>query len=323
MLRLVALFDATPREAALLAEAAGAPVGVHPSPSPEDVRDAEVAVVHSFADLPREVFSWMPRLRHVLSLPAGADHVPFDRIPPGVPVTSTHGPNASAIAEHAFALLLAAAKRVPRDLADLRAGRWAQEERLSKPLAGATLLVLGAGHVGGEVLRLGRAFRMRTEAFRRSARPHPHADLVVEEDGLRGAWARADFAVLALPLTRRTRGIVDAEALRATKPDAVLVNVGRGKLVDRDALARHLDERPSFTYATDVWWRYPKEGEVFDEPLARRENVVGSPHAAALVPGWREEMVAAAAREVRAIAAGEPPAGEDPADYRAAPPGRA
>jgi len=272
---------------------------------PEDapLEEAEVAVVESFADLPAGTWARARRLRWIVSLAAGADHVPFAALPAGAQVVSLHGPGADAIAEHAVALLLAALRRVPAQDRALRAGRF--EQAPSRRAAGLSLLVLGAGAIGERIARRGEALGMRVRAWRRGM----DLDALLPE---------ADAVAIALPLTRETKGLLDARRLRLLRPDAALVNVARGRIVDRDALAALLEERPALTYATDVWWRYPKEGQPFDEPLARRENVLGTPHVAALVPGWREERVAEAARVARALARGEVPDGcrvEDPADY--------
>lgn len=305
MSRLVALLGLTPAETRLLDGAGWGPCRVVDRPQPGDLREAEIVVAFSFADVPANVWEDAPRLRWIVSLPAGSNHVPFERLPRHATVLSIHGPNAAALAEHAFALLLAAAKRILPAGRALAAGEFDQRT-LSKPLVGATLLVVGAGAIGGEVLRVGRAFGMRTIAARRSGHPHPEADETVADAAQ--AWARADYVVLALPLTRETRSIVDAAALAAMKRDAVLVNVARGGLVDREALDRHLEANPGFTYATDVWWKYPTENEPFGEPILRRANVIGTPHVGGVVPGWRENMVAAAAQALAQLAAGGEPA---------------
>lgn len=307
-MRVLALFEATAAELRVL----GAEAMAHPRAG--DLAHADAVVVESFAQLPHDAFEGAERLRWVVSLAAGAEHVPFARLPRAARVLSVHGPNADAIAEHAFALLLAAAKRLPERGAALRAGHFPQE-RASAQLRGRTLMVLGTGAIGGRILRLARAFGMRTLAHRRSGAPYPDADETLAAP----AWERADATVLALPLTDATRGLVDARALGAMPPGATLVNVARGKLVDRDALARKLDADPEFTYATDVWWRYPGDGVAFDEPLISKPNVIGTPHVAAIVPGWREARLAAAARVVEALRQEAPLTGatvEDPSDYR-------
>lgn len=312
--RVAVLFDASEEELVALRQIVGEALVVGPA----SLEAVGVAIVFSFADLPDGLWGTADALQWVVSLPAGADHVPFARLPHRAQILSLHGPNATTIAEHATALLLAAAKRIVPDHEAMRAGRFDQARR-SKRIAGAHLVVVGAGPIGGEVLRLGRALGMRTTCVRASGAPHPHADATVPARALHDALASADALVLAVPLTRATRGLIGARELAAMRQDAILVNVARGKLVDRDAVAAHLDAHPAFTLATDVWWRYPKdEEEGWDEPLARRPNVVATPHAAALVPEYRLAMVEAAARAVQALRAGRlPPEGrvEDPTLY--------
>lgn len=311
MSRVVALFDATERERRHLDHGAGSlgKVVVEPEPRPGALHDAEVAVVFSFADLPADVWKDAPKLKWIVSLPAGANHVPFDRLPEQARVVSLHGPNARGLAEHAFGLLLAAAKRIVVDHRALARGEFDQS-RTSKRLERSTLLVIGAGAIGTQVLRLGQVFGMWNIAVRQSPRAHPFANQTLQQDQLKDAWSRADFIVLAAPLTKETRGLVDAEALSKMRPDAVLVNIARGAVVDHAALSAHLGSHPDFTYATDVWWRYPRPGESFEEPLAALPNVIGTPHSGALVPAWREEMVAAAANVLADIAAsGKPDTG--------------
>lgn len=272
------------------------------------VEEAEVAIVESFSDLPLGTWARARRLRWVVSVAAGAEHVPFRELPAGVRVVSLHGPNADAIAEHAVALLLAAFRRVVASDRALRAGGFPQDAAGLRRVAGARLLVLGAGAIGSRVARLGEALGMRARVWRRG-------------EDIDAELGKADAVVVALPLTRETRGLLDARRLAFLREDAVLVNVARGRIVDHDALLARLREAPRMTLATDVWWRYPREGAAMEDALLALPNVIGTPHVAAMHEGWREERVAAAARVARALlATGNPPAGsklEDPTDYLA------
>jgi phosphoglycerate dehydrogenase-like enzyme len=267
---------------------------------PEDapLEEADVAVVESFADLPEGTWARAPRLRWIVSLAAGADHVPFAKLPPQARVVSLHGPGAPAIAEHALALLLAAFRRIPQQDRALREGRFDQVVA-GRRVAGSEALVLGAGAIGMRIAARADALDMRVRVWRRGG-------------DLDALLADADAIVIALPLTRDTKGLIDAGRLARMKEDAVLVNVARGKIVQREALLDHLRAHLRFTYATDVWWRYPPEA-------ALPENLIGTPHVAALVEGWREERVAEAARVARALSAtGKAPEGarvEAPSDY--------
>ena len=294
---------------------------------PADDRDAawaraDVVVCMGFgSDFPADLRERARRLRFVQTLVAGIDHVPFHRLPPGAVVASNAGAYSVSVAEHAFALLLAAAKDVARDTEAIRRGVFDQEGT-HKVLRGSTLLVVGLGGIGREVGRLGRAFGMRVLGIRRAAGPTPEADEVGSLDALPGFAARADAVVLALPLTRRTEGLVDSRLLRGMKEDAVLVNVGRGKLIVEDDLYEHLRGHPRFRVGLDVWWTYPdgKEGRPFHRPFHELPNVVMTPHVAPFVPGQRREAVEAALANVSRFLRGETPERiVDPSEYAGRP----
>jgi phosphoglycerate dehydrogenase-like enzyme len=124
--------------------------------------------------------------------------------------------------------------------------------------------------------------------------------------------------VVSLPLTTATRGLIGAAELAAMKPDAILVNVARGAIVDEDALFGHLQAHPDFTAGIDAWWDEPGYGRPFRPrlPFLSLPNVLGSPHNSGLVPGMVSESMAAAAKNVAAFLAGQPVHGiQDPADY--------
>jgi phosphoglycerate dehydrogenase-like enzyme len=119
----------------------------------------------------------------------------------------------------------------------------------------------------------------------------------------------ADFVVLTLPLTRETVGLVDRGFLAAMKPDAVLVNVARGKLIIEDDLFDHLRTHPAFRAALDVWWTYPdsKRGRPFHRPFHELPNVVMTPHIAWAIPTQRREAMEAAVDNVLRFLRGETP----------------
>jgi phosphoglycerate dehydrogenase-like enzyme len=122
---------------------------------------------------------------------------------------------------------------------------------------------------------------MKVLAFGR----HPVKDAGVEllrgRDGLRRLLRESDVVVLAVPLTRATRGLIGREELAAMRPGATLVNVARGEVVQKEAVYDHLVRNPGFVYATDVWWPDGASGESFspDLPFLELENFIGTPHA--------------------------------------------
>jgi phosphoglycerate dehydrogenase-like enzyme len=217
----------------------------------------------------------------IQTLSAGVDHVPFDLIPPGVQVASNAGAYSEPMAEHVLALALALAKRLPQNHAAMAAGEFDQLAT-TRELRGSTVLLLGYGGIGrasGELFgRLGAQIR-----------PYSRGDSLAE------VLPVADIVVIALPLTRATRGLIGARELALMKPDAILVNVARAAIVDEDALYEHLRDVPTFSAGLDVWWEEPRGAGGFRtrRPFFDLPNVLGSPH----VSGNTSGAIAAAARQ--------------------------
>ena len=229
----------------------------------------DALLVFSFRDVPDEAFGRLRRLAVVQTMTAGTDHVPRARLPAGVAVHGAAGENADAVAEHALALLLAAAKRVVPRTRAMRAGRFEQTDD-TLVLSDATVVVLGTGHVGRAVARRLRPFGCRLVGINRSGTKTPGFDQTLQVAGLDEAFGACDVLVVALPLTPQTAGLVDARRLALLRPHAVIVNVARGGIVDEDALLDHLRRRPGSAAALDVWWAYPDKATGEWRPPCRR-----------------------------------------------------
>ena len=279
---------------------------------------ADVLVCEGFRpEIPEGLSSKAPRLRMIQVVLAGVNHVPFERIPAGVVLCSNSGAYNVSVAEHAMALLLAAAKDVPRRTEEIRRGVFDQAS-MSRPLRGSTLLVLGIGGIGAEVARLARAFGMHVVGVGRGRHARGAADEIGNLADLPKLLPRADYLLVALPLTRETEGLLDRNALARMKDSAVLVNIARGKIVVEDDLHAHLTSHPGFRAALDVWWRYPEKGEgrPFTRPFHELPNVVMTPHVAHANPDQRGLAMAAALENVRRFLRGESPRNVvDPRDY--------
>ncbi len=227
---------------------------------PEAVAEAADADVIMGWVLPRGILEAAARLKALIWLHAGCEELDFATLKRrGIRLANVRGANAVAVAEHAMALTLGLAKRVlPNHQAALE-GRWQplwEPELSSVLLEGGTLAVVGLGQIGAAVAKRAKAFDMRVLAVRRHPeRGGAHVDAVHGPAGLHAVLGEADVVVLAAPITDETLHFIDAAALAAMKPSALLVNVARGNLVDEQALYAALIEGRLAGYASDVWWK--------------------------------------------------------------------
>ncbi|MGI8844867.1 MAG: D-2-hydroxyacid dehydrogenase [Thermoleophilaceae bacterium] len=195
-----------------------------------------------------------------------------------VVITSASGVHVGPLAEFCLMGLLHFTKDVPRLRADQRAHHW--DHYPVAELCGGTLLVLGLGAIGTEVAHLAKTFGMHTIGVnRRGMSDSPHVDEVYASDRLHEVLGRAGALVVTLPLTDETQGMLNAEALQLIKRDAILVNAGRGGVIDEPALVQALREERLKGAALEVFATEPLPA---DSPLWDLPNVLISPHTAAL-----------------------------------------
>lgn len=219
-------------------------------------------------------------------LSAGADHLDFARLPANLVVASNVGAYARPMAEHVLAMVLALSKRLFAHHDNLKRGIFDQFSE-NKALAGSTAAILGFGGIGREVARLFRVFDMHILAINRSGKSTEPVEFIGTTADLGQVLPQSDIIVISLPLTRATRGLIGETQLKQMKPDAVLVNVGRGEVIDEDAFYQHLKETPTFMAGIDAWWTEPVRHGRFEmkHPFLDLPNVLGTPHNSALVPG--------------------------------------
>lgn len=275
-------------------------------PVPEDLwRHAKVLYTHDVLPGPGEA----PALGLVQLDTAGSDQLSGTWIwDADVAVTTIAGIAPPATAGYAFAVMLAHAHHLPQ-LLDYQAKReWpdmATRRKVLTPrlLDRAHLGVVGYGRIGREVGRLGRAFGMTVHGLRRgdpetaAARPDD-PDRWWSPADLTGMVAGCDYLVIALPHTRQTDGLIDAEVVAAIKPGAFVVNVGRGGVVDEDALLARLRREELGGAAFDVFATEPLET---DSPWWDAPGVLVSPHVAGFNPRYEEEAVALLCDNVRRL----------------------
>jgi len=262
------------------------------------------AILARLGVVTRRVIEAAPRLRIVARHGTGVDAVDVAAATEaGVVVTSAGTANAAAVAEYAFALLLALARKVPQADAGMRAGRWVRESQVGLELEGRTLGIIGLGATGTRMARQAQGFGMRVLAWR-SRRPQPSLPGVALVEGAE-LLAASDIVSLHLRLSAETEGFLDAAAIARMKPGALLVNTARGELVDERALLRALESGQLGGAALDAFAAEPLPA---DSPLRRGANLVLSPHVAGQTHAALARVGRAAAEAVLAELAGERPA---------------
>jgi phosphoglycerate dehydrogenase-like enzyme len=212
---------------------------------------------------------------------------------------SAAGVHGAMLAEFVFYGLLALRKDARR-LERLRAERsWAH--MVFGELDGSSVAIVGMGGIGSAVAVRARAFGMKVLAVVRSPEPHPLADETFAIAQLHEAFARCDAAVVTLPITEKTAGLIDARALAALPPSAIFCNVGRGAVVDQAALTAMLRDGKLVGAVLDVFEPEPLPDH---DPLWTLENVIFSPHTAALSQHENERIVALFCENLERIAKG-------------------
>ena len=264
---------------------------------------ARVAInIRAHARFTEAVFSACRSLEMVSIWGTGTDNVDLDAAGRhGVTVCNTPGVNARAVAEHALALMLAAARRIPRVDREMREGRWPRE--LLTQLLGKTLGVFGVGTIGARVVELGRAIGMSVMAWSLQGDAARVAALGARPAGKEEILREADVVSLHLRLIPETRGFLGRKELALMKRTAILINTARGALVEREALLEALEQRRIAGAGLDVFHDEPiKPGD----PLLRLDNVVLSPHNAGQTPEVIRDGLLRAVENIENYLAGRP-----------------
>jgi glycerate dehydrogenase len=261
---------------------------------------------HLGEELPAGALHDSARLRFVQLLSAGADSVDYAALPERLLLASNVGAYAQPMAEYVMAVTLALARRLPQRHAEMARGEFGMWKPVLT-LDGAVCGILGFGGIGKASARLMRAFGARIQAVNTSGRSSEPADFIGTLAHLDKLLAAVDVLLIALPLTRATRGLIGARELRLMKPNAILVNVGRAAIVDERALYEHLRDHPDFCAGLDTWWHEPGPGSAFSTgyPFFDLPNMIGSPHNSGVTDGALQVGARMAAENVRRFLRGE------------------
>jgi phosphoglycerate dehydrogenase-like enzyme len=242
-------------------------------------------------DLLRDVFRLCPRVRWVHTRSAGLDGLLFpELVESAAALTNASGVFSESLGEFALAGILFFAKDLRRMIRNQTEGRWEQFDIVD--VAGQTLGIIGYGDIGRAVAARARAMGMRVVAVRRHApaagATDAYAERIYTPERTAEMIASADYIVAAAPLTEETRGLIGEREFAAMKSTAVVINLGRGPVIDEAAMVRALSDRRIRGAVLDVFDTEPlPEGH----PFYRLDNVLLSPHSADHTPDWLERAM--------------------------------
>jgi phosphoglycerate dehydrogenase-like enzyme len=300
-------------------------ISQRPTGNADDLADIidQIDVMYTMSTLPFPENA--PRLRWVQLHSAGVDHILDHRLyaDSDVMFTTTSGIHAIPMAEYTLAQMLAFAHHLLRMVEDKATvttkwtnGRW--DRYVPDELYGATLGIVGYGSVGRQIARLAQTFGMKILALKRDVRRlvdeaytmpgvgDPEAEIpdrVYPPEALHSFLGECDYVAVTVPLTDQTRRLIDEAALAAMKPNAVLINIARGGIVDEAALIKALEQKTIAGAALDVFEEEPLPA---DSPLWGLPNVIISPHIAGFTPQYDERATDIFAENLRRFVADEP-----------------
>ncbi len=272
----------------------------------EEIADAELAITWS---LRGDQIAAAKKLRWIHST-AAAVHALMtpELLASDIVVTSARAVHGPVVAEHALALAFALAKRLPQAMHAQTQKHWAQLEIANgelrpRELRGSTMTIVGLGAIGNTLAKLAKSLGMRVLAVRQSPHlSHESVDATYGFENLNAALKESDFVVLAVPVTRDTHHLMNAERLALLKRSAYLINVGRGVLIDETALVAALRKKSFAGAGIDVTQEEPLPSE---SPLWSMENVLITPHIAGYADKMWERHYELYAENLRRYLAGE------------------
>ena len=271
------------------------------------IGEADVVVVSGMWR--NELLDRAPRLRFIQSIGAGTDQFDRSRLAArGVRLASAQGVNANAVSEHAMALILALARKLPEARDNQARHVWrgmiSDIGQREDELGGKTLLVIGLGGIGSRLARLAKAFGMRVVGVKRDPSTGGEAaDSAHALAELKTLLPDADFVALTCPLTKETEKIIDGAALALMKRSAYLVNVARGRCVDELALLGALQRKAIAGAALDVTAEEPLPPA---SPLWDLGNALITPHTAGETRKYEDNVLDILVENLHRLAIGEP-----------------
>lgn len=271
-------------------------------------RVADATVLLSKSDpirIDREFIDAAPRLRHIARHGTGYNNVDVAyATAKGISISYVYGVNAVAVGEYTVGLMLLVARKLVSAVEKSRLGDPARGQFLGMELLGKTFGIVGVGAIGREVIRRVQAFGMRILAYHPRPQGKDFSDLEMTLVPLDELLTRSDVVSIHTPLTDETRNLIGARELSLMRPNAYLMNLGRGGIIDEVALAETLRERRIAGAVLDVLANEPVRA---DNPLLQYENCIILPHIATMTAETQARTAMAAVENILSFCRGERP----------------
>jgi phosphoglycerate dehydrogenase-like enzyme len=277
-------------------------IGVTPADFQTALREAEavvtdVGVIKSLFPCPA------PNLKLIFLTNAGLDKLaPFDWLPEGVILLNNRGVHAEKSGEFAIMSILMLANRIPAMATNQRHGKW--RKLWGSTLENRNLTIVGLGTLGGAAAEQAKKFGMRITGIRAHPAPHPACEQVLAQDAIEDVLPNTEFLLLACPLTDATRGLMSRKRLECLPSGAGVINIGRGELIDQDAICDLLDNEHLSGAVLDVFNQEPiPQGN----RLWTTRNLIISPHTSADDPAtYNKHSLALFLDNLKAYETGQP-----------------
>ncbi len=233
--------------------------------------DAEIVIVRSKTKVDKTMIDAAPKLKFIIRGGVGVDTIDVDYAKAkGILVDNTPEASSLAVAELAFALMLALPNHLVKADVSMKEGKWLKKELERTELGGKTLGLVGIGRIAREVASRAKAFGMKVVAFDKYVAVSDAAEMMSLDE----VFAKADYISLHTPLTDETRGMINAASIAKMKDGVRLVNTCRGQVIVEADVVAALASGKMAGYATDVFYKEPPEAS----PLLTASNVLLTPH---------------------------------------------
>ncbi|SER86544.1 D-2-hydroxyacid dehydrogenase [Salipaludibacillus aurantiacus] len=255
----------------------------HMNEANEDLKIADILITYG-EDLTDSHIDSARNLKWIMVISAGLDQMPLKAIGKrGITVTSARGIHAVPMGEFALAMMLQTAKQSKALIKNEQSGTWDRSPRLTE-LHGKTLGILGTGAIGREIARLAKAFNMTVIGLNRSGQQVDSVDRIVTSDQLPLVLKEADFIVSVLPKVKETDQLFTEKEFKQMKEDAILINMGRGNIINETDLLKALKEKEFQHTVLDVFNEEPlPEGH----PFWSEKRITVTPHISAITPQYQ------------------------------------